>query len=104
MTAHSAARCQCNSRIPPAASRMLTPETSLETGKSLPVTWRAQPFWMRRLALLQEDQNCGRSPTPVAGGLAASRELRRQCRVLWTRIRLALWIGIDRALWRLVGI
>jgi hypothetical protein len=72
MNAHSEARCQCGSRIPPALSRMLTPEKSWEIGKSACVTWRAQPpFWTRLWALLKDAQNCGMSPTSVAGGLIA---------------------------------
>ena len=38
MIAHSAAWCQCSSRIPPATRRMFTPAISLEIGKSSIVT------------------------------------------------------------------
>src|ERR1700756_2612461 len=59
--------------MPPAVSRMLTPEMASEIAKSACVTWRAQPpFWMRRGALLNDAQNCGRSPTSVGGGLCAA--------------------------------
>src|ERR671918_239998 len=69
MIAHSAARCQCSSRIPPAVSRMLTPAMVSEIGKSACVTCRAQPpFWMRFGALLNDAQNSGMSPTSVGGG------------------------------------
>src|SRR5882757_7022900 len=69
MYAHSDARCQCSSRMPPAVSRMLTPEISSEMAKSACVTWRAQPpFWMRRGELLNDAQFCCRPPTSVAGG------------------------------------
>src|SRR4029077_890696 len=69
MYAHSAAWCQCNSRMPPAVSRIFTPEMVFEIGKSACVTCRAQPpSWMRRGALLNEAQICGMLPTSVAGG------------------------------------
>jgi hypothetical protein len=48
---------------------MLTPEMVSEIAKSSCVTWRAQPpFWMRLGALLNDAQNCGKSPTSVGGG------------------------------------
>src|SRR5438045_2845661 len=69
MNAHSAKTCQCSSRTPPAVSRMLTPAMVSEIWKSACVTCRAQPpFWIRFGALLNDAQNCGRSPTSVAGG------------------------------------
>src|SRR5262245_6466503 len=69
MIAHSAAWCQCSSRMPPADRRMLTPAISFEMAKSATVTWRAQPpFWMRLEAVLNEDQFSGRPPTSVGGG------------------------------------
>src|SRR5438445_6955952 len=69
MNAHSAKTCQCSSRTPPAVSRMLTPAMVSEIWKSACVTCRAQPpFWMRFGALLNDAQNCGRSPTSVGGG------------------------------------
>src|SRR6202795_837408 len=72
MIAHSAAWCQCNSLMPPAVSRMLTPEIVSETAKSACVTWRAQPpFWTRLGALLKEAQSIGMPPTSVAGGNCA---------------------------------
>src|SRR5690349_8623718 len=59
--------------MPPAVSRMLTPEIVSERAKSAWVTWRAQPpFWMRLEALLNDAQFCGRPPTSVAGGDTAS--------------------------------
>src|ERR1700692_1442814 len=55
--------------MPPAVSRMLTPEIVSEIGKSACVTWRAQPpFWTRFGALLTEAQSIGMPPTSVAGG------------------------------------
>src|SRR5712664_383656 len=67
--AHSAKVCQCSSRRPPTVSRMLTPEMVSEIWKSDCVTCRAQPpFWIRFGALLNDAQNCGMSPTSVAGG------------------------------------
>src|SRR5580693_7725038 len=69
MNAHSAKTCQCNSRSPPAVSRMLTPAIVSEIWKSDCVTCRAQPpFWIRFGALLNDAQNCGRSFVEVAGG------------------------------------
>src|SRR5712672_1368419 len=69
MIAHSAAWCQCNSLMPPAVKRMLTPAIVFEIAKSAWVTWRAQPpFWMRFGALLKEAQSIGMPPTSVAGG------------------------------------
>src|SRR4029077_7283372 len=69
MNAHSEKTCQCSSRTPPAVSRMLTPAMVSEIWKSACVTWRAQPpFWIRFGALLKDAQNCGISPTSVAGG------------------------------------
>src|SRR4030088_631473 len=69
MYAHSAAWCQCNSRTPPAVSRIFTPAMVFEIGKSACVTCRAQPpSWMRRGALLNEAQIWGMLPTSVAGG------------------------------------
>src|ERR1700737_4156831 len=72
MIAHSAAWCQCNSLIPPAVSRMLTPVIVSEIAKSACVTWRAQPpFWTRFGALLNEAQSIGMPPTSVGGGNCA---------------------------------
>src|SRR5205085_6968691 len=69
MNAHSAKTCQCSSRTPPAVSRILTPAMVSECWMSACVTCRAQPpFWIRFGALLNDAQNCGRSPTSVAGG------------------------------------
>src|SRR2546425_4328788 len=69
MIAHSAAWCQCNSLMPPAVKRMLTPVIVFEMAKSACVTCRAQPpFWMRFGALLKDAQSIGMPPTSVAGG------------------------------------
>src|SRR3981189_3260233 len=69
MIAHSAAWCQCNSLMPPAVNRMLTPVIVFEIAKSSCVTWRAQPpFCTRFGALLKEAQSIGMPPTSVAGG------------------------------------
>src|ERR1700730_4333753 len=69
MIAHSEAWCQCNSLIPPAVNRMLTPVIVSEIAKSCCVTCRAQPpFWTRFGALLNEAQSIGMPPTSVAGG------------------------------------
>src|SRR5882724_998920 len=69
MYAHSAAWCQCNSRMPPAVSRIFTPVMLVEIAKSAWVTCRAQPpFWTRRCTVLKEDQICGMPPTSVGGG------------------------------------
>src|SRR6195256_4555238 len=58
--------------MPPAVSRMLTPDISFEIAKSSTVTWRAQPpFWMRFGALLNEAQSMAMPPTSVAGGNCA---------------------------------
>src|SRR6266403_3515460 len=58
--------------MPPGPSRMFTPDTAVEIGKSAWVTSRAQPpLWLRLWALLKEAQNCGMSPTSVGGGLTA---------------------------------
>src|ERR1700751_1857844 len=62
--------------MPPADSRILTPEISLEIAKSAWVTSRAQPpSWMRRGALLNEAQVRGMLPTSVAGGEIADGKL-----------------------------
>src|SRR5260370_9210041 len=58
--------------MPPAVSRMLTPDISFELAKSSTVTWRAQPpFWTRFGALLKDAQSIGRPPRSVAGGNCA---------------------------------
>src|SRR6266436_10060540 len=55
--------------MPPAVSRILTPEMDVEIAKSACVTCRAQPpFWMRRGTVLKEAQICGMPPTSVGGG------------------------------------
>ena len=43
MNAHSAAVCQCSSRMPPAVSLMSTPAIDLETASSRTVTSRDHP-------------------------------------------------------------
>src|SRR5215472_5964286 len=69
MNAHSAAVCQCSSRIPPAVRRMSTPAMLLETGSSRTVTSRDQPPLCRRLC---ENENGylkgGTPPASVSGG------------------------------------
>src|SRR6478736_1930700 len=55
--------------MPPAVSRILTPEMVSATANDSCVTWRAQPpFWMRRGALLNDAQLSGMLPTSVGGG------------------------------------
>src|SRR5712675_943565 len=49
MKAHAAAVCQCNSRMPPAVSRMFTPASDFETGNSRTVTSRDHPPSCSRL-------------------------------------------------------
>src|SRR5216683_2123041 len=72
MIAHSAAWCQCNSLMPPAVNRMLTPAIVSEIAKSFCVTSRAQPpFCTRFGALLNEAQSIGMPPTSVGGGNCA---------------------------------
>ncbi len=67
--------------MPPAVNRMLTPDILSEIAKSACVTWRAQPpFWIRLGALLNDVQNCGRSPTSVGGGLCAAGNWRARSR------------------------
>src|SRR5271156_4059755 len=70
MMAHAACWCQCNSRMPPASSRIFTPAMVFDSGNKSVLTWRARPpaCW-RRGAMLNDDQNCGMPPTSVAGGL-----------------------------------
>src|SRR3954463_12952493 len=81
MIAHSAAVCQCNSRIPPAVSLMFTPAVALEIGNSRTVTSRDHPPSNTRLF---ESENgylkVGTAPVSVSGGtftcgLAASSAL-----------------------------
>src|SRR6202171_4621265 len=58
--------------MPPAVSRMFTPDISVEIAMSSTVAWRAQPpFWTRFGALLKEAQPSGMPPTSVAGGNCA---------------------------------
>src|SRR3979411_2722600 len=72
MIAHSAAWCQCNSLMPPAVNRMLTPVIVSEIAKSFCVTSRAQPpFWTRFGAWLTEAQTIGLPPSAVGGGNCA---------------------------------
>src|SRR5262252_4899982 len=69
ISAHSAAACQCNSRTPPAVSRILTPAMDLEIGNSRTVTSRDQPpSWSRLCASEKGYLNVGTEPASVAGG------------------------------------
>src|SRR3984885_3122058 len=73
MNAHSAAACQCNSRMAPVSSRMFTPAMSLEMGRSRTVTCLAQPpletlLWPRENEYLKTFT----SPASVGGGLNES--------------------------------
>src|SRR5579864_772971 len=73
ITAHSAAACQCNSRIPPAVSRILTPARDFEIGNSRTVTSRDQPPWCNRLWESENGYlNVGTEPASVAGGALES--------------------------------
>src|ERR1700730_11874564 len=49
MMAHSPSTCQCNSRTPPAVSRISTPAMVVETGNSRDVTCRVHPPLKTRL-------------------------------------------------------
>src|SRR5258708_10200594 len=72
--------------MPPAVSRMLTPEISSAIAKSACVTWRAQPpFWMRFEALLNDAQFCGRPPPAGARGGFAAGNLAGRAGVFWPR-------------------
>src|SRR5215469_5056581 len=72
MNAHSAAACQCNSRMPPAVSRMSTPAIDFETGSSRTVTSRDQPAsYMRLWAREKGYLKTGTDPASVAGGAPA---------------------------------
>src|SRR5581483_9928010 len=73
MMAHSAAVCQCSSRIPPAVSRMFTPAIDFDTGSSRTVTSRDQPpSKVRRLARENGYLNVGTPPESVSGGTLMS--------------------------------
>src|SRR5712691_6853447 len=81
--------------MPPAVSRMLTPDISFEIAKSSTVTWRAQPpFWTRFGALLKDAQSIGMPPTSVADGRALRAWIGEITRTL----------GVDSALRRKVRI
>src|SRR5690349_18691449 len=81
MIAHSAAVCQCNSRIPPAVRRMFTPAIDFETGSSRTVTSRDHPpSKVRRFESENGYLNVGTPPESVSGGtlisgFAVSRDL-----------------------------
>src|SRR5580692_2076410 len=73
MNAHSDAVCQCNSRTPPAVSRMSTPAIAFDTGNSRTVTSRDHPPSCSRLC---ENENgylkvCT-PPASVNGGFVES--------------------------------
>src|SRR5215472_16107199 len=73
MYAHSAPTCQCSSRMPPVISRISTPATFLEMGRSRTVTWRVHPPSSIRLcAKLNGYLNGGCPPASVTGGNAES--------------------------------
>src|SRR5919109_2313501 len=73
MYAHSAAVCQCNSRTPPAVSRMFTPASDLETGNSRTVTSRDHPPSCNRLCAMEKGYlNVGTPPASVGGGFVES--------------------------------
>src|SRR5579883_239768 len=73
MMDHSAALCQCSSRMPPASRRMLTPASSLAMGSSRAVTSRDQPPWYTRL-FASENGNLkpGMLPESETGGTLES--------------------------------
>src|SRR5579872_6482419 len=69
MKAHSAAVCQCSSRMPPAVNLMSTPAIDFETASSRTVTSRDQPpscirLWDRPKGYL----NVATPPSSVGGG------------------------------------
>src|SRR5689334_9474944 len=73
MYAHSAAVCQCNSRTPPAVSRMFTPASDFETGSSRTVTSRDHPPSCNRLCAMEKGYlNVGTPPASVGGGFTES--------------------------------
>src|SRR5260370_24507749 len=91
--------------MPPGPSRMFTPDTAVEIGKSAWVTSRAQPpLWMRLWALLKEAQNCGMSPTSVGGGLTALGNCDCSFGFCGPRIAESARGAVDGAFRRLVGI
>src|ERR1700722_19134387 len=55
MIAHSPSTCQCNSRTPPAVSRISTPAMAVETGNSRAVTCRVQPPLITRLRASEKE-------------------------------------------------
>src|SRR5207237_6589200 len=73
MYAHSAAVCQCNSRTPPAVSRMFTPASDFETASSRTVTSRDHPpSWTLLCAIEKGYLNVGTPPASVGGGFTES--------------------------------
>src|SRR5689334_18370483 len=70
---HSAALCQCNSRMPPASRRIFTPASCFAIGSSLAVTSRDQPPWYTRL-FASENGNLkpGMLPVSESGGIRVS--------------------------------
>ena len=70
---HSACLCQCISRTPPRASRMLTPASCLAIGSSRSVTCRAHPPGSRRTwASAKLNRRFGSVPWSVGGGASTS--------------------------------
>src|SRR5499427_4369514 len=73
MYAHSAAVCQCNSRTPPAVSRMFTPASDFETASSRTVTSRDHPPSCKRLWAIEKGYlKVGTPPASVGGGFIES--------------------------------
>src|SRR6266404_9783610 len=68
MMAHSASTCQCNSRTPPAVSRISTPAISFEIGSSRTVTCRVQPPLSTRLRDRANEYLNGATPPASVGG------------------------------------
>ncbi len=73
MIAHSAAVCQCSSRIPPAVRRMFTPAIAFDTGSSRTVTSRDHPpSKVRRFESENGYLKVGTPPESVSGGTLTS--------------------------------
>src|SRR5215469_16605750 len=71
--AHSAAVCQCNSRTPPAVSRMFTPARVFATASSRTVTSRDHPPSCKRLWAMEKGYlKVCTPPASVGGGLTES--------------------------------
>src|ERR1700733_9293088 len=69
MMAHSAAVCQCSSRMPPAVNRMSTPAIDLEMASSRIVTSRDHPPSCIRLWAIEKGYlKVWTPPASVGGG------------------------------------